>query len=78
MQYGKNNWKHPLKKKYFNHDSIKYNRDWTNKEWPFIIRRYNILTHKLDVNKTLAVINASLNNSSFLVTLPPDNINYEN
>jgi hypothetical protein len=76
-QYGKDNWKIPLKKTYFNTESIKLHRDWNDQEWPYVYRRYNIFTHKLDVNKTIAMLHSN-SNKTFFSTLPPDNPDYEN
>ena len=56
-QYGENNWKKPLKNDYFNHNSIKYYKDWSDKEWPRVIKWYNIYTGEVDVNKTLYNLN---------------------
>ena len=66
-----------MKKKYFNLNSIKYYRDWTNEEWPFVIRRYNIYTHELDVKKTIDAFHSN-SNDTFFTSLPPENEHYEN
>ncbi len=46
-----------MKDKYFNFDAIGFYKFWTDEEWPYVVRWYEIRTGKLNIKKTLQAIN---------------------
>ena len=69
QQYGEEKWRKPLVDGYFNGRSIKLFRNWTNDEWPYVVRWYKS-SGELDVNKTLNEINRFSTHQ--YAVLPPD------
>jgi hypothetical protein len=56
-QYGEDRWKIPLTDKYFNYDSISFYKNWTNDEWPYAVRYYDLVTGDISVERTLEELN---------------------
>ena len=52
FQYG-NKWRMPLQKDYFNHGSIGFYKIWSDEEWPYVIRWYNMNNGLFDYAKSL-------------------------
>ena len=50
-----------MQDKYFNTDQIKLYKNWTDQEWPFAIRWYDLKTGNISVEKTLKDINKNVN-----------------
>ena len=43
----------PLHKDYFNYGSIGFYKLWSDEDWPYIIRWYNIINGSFDYQKSL-------------------------
>ena len=56
-QYGHEKWRTRLQDKYFNYKSISFYKNWTDQEWPYAVRWYNLETGEINVEKTLLDIN---------------------
>ena len=72
FQYGENKWKMPLKDNYFNYDSIKFFKNWSEQDWPFVVRYYDFRTRELLDKETLEYINKFAVNAQLRVL--PDNL----
>lgn len=57
FQYGKDKWKKPMKEKYFNFEAIFFFKYWTDEEWPYVVRWYNLFNGTFDPAKSLAETN---------------------
>jgi hypothetical protein len=52
FQYG-NKWRMPLQNDYFNYGSIGFYKIWSDEEWPYVIRWYNMNNGSFDYAKSL-------------------------
>ncbi len=69
-QYGADRWRTPLQDQYFNYNSINFFKNWTDSEWPYCIRWYELETGEVDVAKTLSDLNKHVQVP--YLTLPSD------
>lgn len=69
FQYGEEKWRNPMPVHYFNFKSIIRLPDWTDDEWPYVVRYYK-KNGDVDTITTLTVLNKNVNKS--YTALPPD------
>ena len=69
FQYGKDKWKIPTKSDYFNSESIKFLKTWSDEDWINVVRWYKYLDNgEFDHERSLEKTNKHLNKS--IKTLP--------